>query len=597
MHPLLLLLSLILPLAAAASAPPLHESHLTKHHIPRKSNASSTAEYVEVTRPLPYDSLTPTCTLPVLSHTFGNTVDLPPTIANYSTPFNCTWTNAVLHFSAASNGSQYDRIAAVWLSGAELLRTSTPEPTPEGIFWSFRKDVTKYSSILRQSNLTLAVMLENVVNDVYTGVYRVNVTLLYYNVSNGTTNGTAAVNRRKSTIRKLKHNHHSVSLDWKNSSELNDNPADLIIPISAIGDEGFWFKIKSESDAVLQGIQIPLNTYKAVVEVYVSFHGNDEFWYTNPPDAYLEMNGLPTQRGHGAYREVLVKLDDNAVGSVVPFPVIFTGGINPLFWEPIVSIGAFDLPSYEIDITPFLGMLLDGKTHYFGLGVTDAISFWLVNANLHLWLDDKADKVQAGAIKYSDPSTCIERESKFYQMNGKFEIDAKRESEFSGWVNSSAGNFTTFVKRKLKFENTIEFKLNGTEKKIEQEVKLTTEVKVSTITGIEISKVTVESKYPLEITTTNLPGSGDGNYTVITKLEQSLKEEKTVGRVKSKLTNTQKCYGWMSVQDHEVLSGSGSTDQSYSVNDSLGCYARKVSAEGGNITIDTENFLCGSAAI
>ncbi|KAK6135781.1 hypothetical protein DH2020_030476 [Rehmannia glutinosa] len=450
MHPsllLLLLLSLPLILPLAASSPPTHHSHFTNHRLHRRHSAAPPQEYIEVTRPLPVDSLTLSCNLSVLSHSFGNTINLPPTNDTYSPPRNCTWTHAVLQLSAASNGSQYDRISGVWLAGAEILRTSTPEPTPDGIFWNVRKDVTKYSSLLRQSNLTLSVMLENIVNDVYTGVYRVNLTFFYYY---NATNGTAATNAVNFPLSQFSPNRKSTKL--KNSMELNENPADLIIPLSASGEEGFWFNIKSELDAIYHGIQIPLNTYRAVIEVYVSFHGNDEFWYTNPPDSYIETNNLPTKRGHGAYREVQVKLDNNVIGSVIPFPVIFSGGINPLFWDPIVSIGAFDLPSYEIELTPFLGMLLDAKTHYFGLGVADAIPFWLVDANLHLWLDDEADKVQAGPIKYSDPSTCVEREYRFYQLDGKFEIEGERESEYSGWVNSSAGNLTTYVSYKLEFK-------------------------------------------------------------------------------------------------------------------------------------------------
>ncbi|KAL9995435.1 putative peptide-N(4)-(N-acetyl-beta-glucosaminyl)asparagine amidase [Helianthus debilis subsp. tardiflorus] len=72
---------------------------------------------------------------------------------------------------------------------------------------------------------------------------------------------------------------------------------------------------------------------------------------------------------------------------VVPFPVIFTGGIYPLFWEPVVSIGAFNLPSYGIDLALLLGLLLDDKIHSIGIQIADVISFWLVDVNLHLRFD------------------------------------------------------------------------------------------------------------------------------------------------------------------------------------------------------------------
>ncbi|KAI3699071.1 hypothetical protein L2E82_43086 [Cichorium intybus] len=63
------------------------------------------------------------------------------------------------------------------------------------------------------------------------------------------------------------------------------------------------------------------------------------------------INPLTTRRAHG--HEVLVTTDDKLVGVVIPFAVIFTGRINPLFWEHVVSIGAFDLPSSDIDLTHF----------------------------------------------------------------------------------------------------------------------------------------------------------------------------------------------------------------------------------------------------
>ncbi|XP_073124846.1 peptide-N4-(N-acetyl-beta-glucosaminyl)asparagine amidase A-like [Henckelia pumila] len=591
--PLLLLLTLILRLSAAASSqPPLtdHDSRLTKHRLSHRKAATQPQEHFEITRPLPFSSLTPACTLPIFSGEFGNTIGLPPSNATYYPPARCTWSNVVLHLSAASAGDQYDRIAAVWISGAEILRTSTVEPTDNGVFWSVSKDVTRYSFLLHQSNLTLSVMLENIVNDVFTGVYKVNLTFLYYDIKgNGASNVALSLfpSIQKSTPLNL--NYTISSLD------LNESPADLILPISATGNEGFWFRIESESDSRHEGITIPLNTYRAVIEVYCSFHGNDEFWYSNPPDAYIGINGLGTRRGHGTYREVVVTLDDNVVGSAIPFPVIFTGGINPLFWEPVVSIGAFDLPSYEIELTPFLGLLLDGKEHNFGFSVSDGISFWLVDANLHLWVDGNVDKVQASPVRLINPSSCIKREFTFHELDGKFEVEGKRGSEFSGWVKSSAGNFTTYVETKLEFENTIQFRNSGKTKTVRQEVEVKNVVTIHADTRMVILSNSVERKYPLTITSSTQPGSRDDTYNKTTTLEHSITEEKTNGRLRNTLVNSQKSQGWMVVQDHNVLSGSSSIYQRYSVRGGSGCYSRIVLAADGLVTNDTTSILCTSS--
>ncbi|KAJ6325062.1 hypothetical protein OIU76_012193 [Salix suchowensis] len=271
-------------------------------------------------------------------------------------------------------------------------------------------------------------MLENIVNDIYTGVYHVNVTLYFY-----------------------KDNAVEVPLAFKNQNliapvlqlplfgdkSMYDPPADLIIPISAPdSSKGYWFIIESELDVKFDKVRVPLNTRKVVLELYVSFHGNDEFWYSNPSNSYIRMNNLSTPRGNGAFREVFVTIDGKLVGSEMPFPVIFTGGINPLFWEPVVAIGAFNLPSYDFDLTPFLGMLLDGKDHVFGIGVTDGIGYWLVDANLHVWLDTASTVVEAKNVVNIYPASQISRSEQYQSLDGSFEIKAEKFTRLEGWVKS-----------------------------------------------------------------------------------------------------------------------------------------------------------------
>lgn len=494
------------------------------------------------------------------------------------------------------------------------MRTSTAEPTDDGIFWTVRKDVTRYSSLLAQNNLTLSVMLENIVNDVFTGVYQVNVTLLYYDANAIIVKPSLALPSENywPSSRKLESMYNPleplVDSEKGSSDLLYEKPADLIIPISEDGDEGYWFRIQNESDVHSRAVRIPRNAYRAVVEIYVSFHGNDEFWYSNPPDSYLKMANddeaqhvnpsdsyanmkrVSIGRGHGAHREVLVMIDGNLVGSVVPFPVIFTGGINPLFWEPVVSIGAFDLPSYDVELTPYLSLLLDGKMHSLSLQVADGISFWLVDANLHLWLDAGSEEVQAG-IASSSPEFSLEREFKFDGLDGKFEIEAKREAKISGWVSSTAGNFTTSVSQKLKFKNSIKFYNNGTRKLVEQKVKDKIEVRIKSGTGQRILDTSTKRTYPLKITTETFPGQNN-TYSMTTSVENSMEEKKTVGNAKSTLKNSQKSSGWMSVKDHEVLSGGATTEQSYSYRDRSECYSRVVSAANGTLLSDTASLLC-----
>jgi len=52
---------------------------------------------------------------------------------------------AVLDFYGSVAGVQFDRYGALWLGGFELLRLTTPEPSPDGISWHVEKDVTDYA--------------------------------------------------------------------------------------------------------------------------------------------------------------------------------------------------------------------------------------------------------------------------------------------------------------------------------------------------------------------------------------------------------------------------------------------------------------------
>ena len=78
--------------------------------------------------------------------------------------------------------------------------------------------------------------------------------------------------------------------------------ADLIVPISRSLplNDGQWFAIQNATDVQSKKLAIPSNTYRAVLEVFVSPHADDEFWYSNPPDLYIRENNLSTARGNTA---------------------------------------------------------------------------------------------------------------------------------------------------------------------------------------------------------------------------------------------------------------------------------------------------------
>ncbi|KAJ6822923.1 peptide-N4-(N-acetyl-beta-glucosaminyl)asparagine amidase A-like [Iris pallida] len=567
--------SLLLFLFSPSSASP----SLTDRYIHRYSPLlqSPQQQYLDPTHPPSLPALAPCAVLPLFSHSFADTYGRPPFSAPYSPPLNCTslyWSHILLSLSFSSSGDQYDRVAAVWLGPAEILRTSTAEPTEAGIFWRVLKDVTRYSSLFRRPH-NISMMLENIVNDEFTGTYHVNASLYFY---------TQFCN------------------DTTTSETETPIHADLVLPISNVNDSssGFWFRVHSSSELHSANVRIPTNAYRAVLELYVSAHSNDEFWYSNPPDSYIKENNLTTRRGNGPFRQVCAMVDGRTVGSVVPFPVVFTGGINPLFWEPVVAIGAFDLPSYSLDVTPFLGLMLDGESHQIGLRVSDSISFWLVDANLHLWLDWESSSVTAELTRYEAVPVSVRLKSKFKNLNGSFKIKARSKHHFSGWVNSSFGNLTTDVTHKMKFKHSVVFLNDGNYKKVGMKAKMKMDVKkIKEGEESALSHKVQKYKFPLLCVTSVLAGENN-TYTSTTNLSHAFFKETSTHSgervVDSRiLKDKQVANGWMLVEDHSVLSGSAGTEQVYQYNDNgTDCYTRTVSARDGLLILDLSTKECES---
>ncbi|KAH7862481.1 hypothetical protein Vadar_005459 [Vaccinium darrowii] len=502
----------------------------------------------EVTRPIKLPKTKP-CSYLLLQHDFGYTFGSPPVLANYTPPSNCPSQNfarIVLQWEATCKGSQFDRIFGVWLGGVELLRSCTAEPTATGIVWTVKKDITRYYSLLR-SNQTLAVYLGNLVNNIFTGVYHVKIKVHFY----------------------------PAEVNSGNSVSGNSSWADLVLPISRNLPllDGLWFEIQSSTDVESKQFVIPQNAYRAVLEVYVSFHENDEFWYTNVPN-----NSSATS---GPFREVVVSLDGTEVGAVWPFTVIYTGGINPLLWIPITGIGSFDLPSYDIEITPFLGTILDGKTHEFGFSVTNALNVWLVDANLHVWLDKKSVKTEGQLLtRYVLPAV-VTLVSNYTGVNGSFLTTANKSVSSVGWVTSSYGNITTNSTQRFDFSNFMTLEESGNLQIINQLINYNDSVGATLPSSLFFS-IKTSKRFPLYLYS-DVVDKGNGTVNWVTNLTLGYNEQKAgdFGLFVASLKNLQNGQGVMLVNGNAVVGGTGNIQQAYkyeSYGDSKFCYFRNEEA-------------------
>ncbi|GLJ13659.1 hypothetical protein SUGI_0217680 [Cryptomeria japonica] len=495
--------------------------------------------FFEVTKPIELPKERP-CSIHVLQYDFAHTIGKPPVIVDYNPPKWCPdkWSKVIMEWKATCIGRQFDRIAGVWLSGVEILRTCTAEPTKTGIEWTIFRDITKYSPLLKSPQI-LEVKLDNVIDKTYTGIFHVNITFHFYEEKG-----------------EMGLHHYGY--------------ADSIMPISLPYSQnaGAWFQIHNASDVQGKSLRIPPNAYRAVLEIYVSFHADDEFWYSNPPNEYVEANNLTNTAGNGPFREVVVLVDDIVVGAVWPFPVVYTGGINPLFWRPVSGIGSFSLPSYEIEITSFLGRLLDGEEHKFSLTVTNALSVWFVDANLHLWLDNKSSRTSGKLTEYEAPplKTNLHSKSNIVGLNGSFVTSAHRTISHSGWVESSQGKLTTHISQEYKYINSMTFENNGDVQIVEQSIRAKSSAILEVPTGILLS-TQVDRSFPTYMYFAEVD---KGNDTTLDTANFSNGFNMDISIVAptdsffSSLGTTQNAEGYIVIQKNLVSSGLGSTQQTYS---------------------------------
>ncbi|KAA8524000.1 hypothetical protein F0562_010569 [Nyssa sinensis] len=532
----LLFFSLSLFLQPLSSTANIHKTKLLRSELISQATPSSDAPlttYFEVTKPIKLPRTKP-CSYLILQHDFGYTYEKPPVLANYSPPSNCPshdFAKIVLEWRAICKGTQFDRIFGVWLGGVELLRSCTAEPRATGIVWTVKKDIT--SSYEPNS--------DNSVNGYLSG-------------------------------------------------------ADLILPISRNLplNDGLWFEIENSTDIESKEFKIPQNAYRAVLEVYVSFHENDEFWYANLPNEYIAANNLTDTPGNGPFREVVVSLDGMVVGAVWPFTVIYTGGVNPLLWRPITGIGSFDLPSYDIEITPFLGTVLDGKPHEFAFSVTNALNVWFIDANLHVWLDKKSQKNEGKLLKHNSLPLLVSLVSNFTGLNGTFLTSVSRSISSTGWVKSSHGTITSNSIQEFDYSNFMVMGNDGNLQIVNQIIDFNDSVSATTPNSC-IHSIKSFKRFPLYLYSDDAD-QGNGTYASLANLTLGYNEDRvktaTFGFSVSSLKNLQNGQGYMLVKDNLVVSGLGSTQQAYRYDGSKFCYFRNVSSSNYTILYDKVDSTC-----
>ncbi|PLW07813.1 hypothetical protein PCANC_21050 [Puccinia coronata f. sp. avenae] len=291
----------------------------------------------------------------ILEHTFANSYGKPAN-ASYSPPKGCgptgSWASVIFNLTTTSIGTQYDRLGMLYLNDIEVWRTSTAEPSKQGIIWTVTRDMSKYTPLLSRPG-SFSLDIGNIVDQSLrlTGNFEVTLSAKFYPPTPN-------------------------------------------------------FPATKKADKII-------NMGHGLGNNMTSFLTFPQFWYTNVPDEYkpkLDPQNRGDVTGKGPFREVQVWIDNLLAGVAYPLPVIYTGGILLSWWRPIAAIGAFDSPTYVIDISPFIPLLSDSKAHNFtlfvqGQGENGSINpDWIFSASVFASLDPSGARTTGKILTHSTDS-------------------------------------------------------------------------------------------------------------------------------------------------------------------------------------------------
>ncbi|WP_371657950.1 peptide-N4-asparagine amidase [Streptomyces sp. NBC_00280] len=468
--------------------------------------------------------------------------DFTPYQGTYEPPSGCgaSWSKVVLRMDGKVKGRQYDRLGYLHIGGVEVLRTSTPQPSPDGISWSVEKDVTRYSDTLSEAR-PVEMLIGNVVNDTYTGILDVKVTLTFY-------------------------------------AEPAGRPA----------AKGTPDRVLTLQDGTLT---TPRNSERIVAEVYATGSGGgcEEYWYLTVPDAAP----YSCKATDGPYREVQIKVDGQLAGIAAPFPTVWTGGwANPFLWYVIPGPRAFDIKPIEYDLTPFAGLLNDGRPHDVEVsvvGVPEGQAGWSTPVNVLVWQDAERARVTGRLISHhaSDLANSSTYTPGSADEQHRLDTDGGHRLTVAGYVDTSHGRVATTVSRAL--ANTSVHRWTDGEN-----------TDGLTATWTDAENVTVDGRGPARTTrtqrtytmdgTTTL-GAGDRLRTVLTLGDREAVAETFAGR--------RTAWSWLDDaytgdatytanvprdQRHAV----GTTSERYRLYGSAGCHDRSLVTVQGVLTEDRD---------
>ena len=499
-------------------------------------------------------------------------VDFSVPTYQYQPPSACPgpWQKVVFtaDFSVTA-GRQFDRTAIVDMGFVNLYFGTTAEPRASlAPSWHVERDVTDYSALFA-SPQSGSVILGNIVNSTYTGIISGSASLEFYPGSE----------------------HDSAQ-----------RVPDAVLPLrQSNGSSGFNEPafLATSTDQLASTLTLPGNVEKAYLDVITQSQIGDEFWYSCVPnDVATELQSC----GGTAFREAEVSIDGQPAGVAPVYPWIYTGGVDPFFWEPIPGVQALNFVPYRVNLTPFAGVLSNGLPHTIALSVFNANNYFSATATLLLFLDHGATQVTGAVTKNtigSGPTPSIQQNlttDSSGNVSGNVTTNSVRSFRVAGYVNTSHGRVGTDIRQQVSFGNLQTFNITATTytQDITQNTQLNSTVITSNREGPAVARESFT--YPLTLNYT-LTFNADGSIIQNGQVSQEFDHDFAAPWFAGVVRNKVKSVDTLDLDSSFHITGNSGqqSSQSYSALDSQGGeYNCTLKARNNALSFASEG--CGSPA-
>jgi len=395
---------------------------------------------------------------------------------SYAPPPACPgpWAKVILTAEIGlDKGIQYDRSGLIWLGGVNIWFGTTSEPTPNiAPHWEIQKDVTDDTALFLAPQSGF-VQIANYTNSTDTSVITASAQLLFYPATPASPVPTVP---------------------------------DMVI---GVGGQGGPANLGTSTSVVSVPLSLPTNVASARLDLFTQSQSNDEFWYTCVPNS---LASALESCGGGAFREGEVSIDSTPAGVAPVFPWIYTGGIDPYLWAPLPGVQTLDFKPFPVNLTPFAGVLSNGKAHTLNVSVFGADSYFAVTGALYIYLDHNATTV-TGAITQDTLGGTPVPVTRTAANGTVTTIGTSNVRDFTiaGYAVTSAGRVTTTVHETSLFYNDQFFNLTNTlyNQQIRQDTE--TQVDMKQQTGANTSETVTQYSYPFSFSyIENVAASGNG---------------------------------------------------------------------------------------